>query len=825
MDRATPINTTGGDTMQIACLGGGPAGLYFAISAKLRSPDWDITVYERNRSDDTFGWGVVLSDETLDNLAANDAPSADAVREKFAYWDDVALHIGGTRNLSTGHGFCGIGRKALLIILQDRARELGVNLAFQTDVDDIDALRDRYDLVVAADGLNSRTRTAYADQFRPEIDMRQCHFVWLGTRQRFADAFTFIFEQTDHGWVWAHAYQFDDNTATFIVECSPQTYQAFGFDKMSQEDSIKTCERIFAAHLGGHGLMSNSGHIRGSAWIQFPRVLCQQWFDGNVVLLGDASATAHFSIGSGTKLALESAIALADCLQGLSASDAGDGENLRAAFTQYQDARQIEVLRLQSAARNSMEWFEQVERYLHLDPTQLTYALLTRSQRISHENLRLRDPDWLRTAEQWFQHRAMDQCQPEGDVTQNTPQNTPSNMPSSTGSDAISRTAVDSPKDYQTDMPVRPPMFAPFRLRNMILNNRIVVSPMAQYKATDGTPTDWHLVHYGERAKGGAGLVVTEMTCVSADGRITPGCTGLYAPEHEQAWQRITDFVHRESSAKICCQIGHAGRKGSTQIGWQAADHPLPDGNWPLIAPSAIAWGKDNAVPHAMTRDDMDRIRDQFVAATQMADRCGFDMIELHGAHGYLLSSFLSPVSNIRDDDYGGDLMGRLRYPLEVFMAMRAVWPTDKPMSVRISAHDWLGEKGNTADDAVEIARAFNAAGADLIDVSAGQTSPDAQPVYGRMFQTPFADRIKNDLDVATMAVGNIYEADHANSILLAGRADLVAIARPHLADPYWTLHQATQLNDRLATWPLPYLAGRDQEWRLADRAKGDVKP
>ncbi|WP_412073507.1 bifunctional salicylyl-CoA 5-hydroxylase/oxidoreductase [Tritonibacter mobilis] len=757
--------------MRIACLGGGPAGLYFAISMKLRDPGHDVTVIERNRADDTFGWGVVLSDETLDNLAANDATSAQSIRAHFAYWDDVALHFKGTRQVSSGHGFCGIGRKQLLILLQERARELGVDLQFETEAKSAEDYRKDYDLVVASDGLNSRTRSLYAETFKPDVDTRLCNFVWLGTHQTFKDAFTFIFEETEHGWVWAHAYQFDDDTATFIVECTQETFDAFGFGSMSQQESIKVCEGIFKDHLGGHALMTNANHIRGSAWIRFPRVLCEKWSHENVVLMGDAAATAHFSIGSGSKLALESAIALADLLH--------EKPDLQSAFEDYEEQRRLEVLRLQSAARNSMEWFERVERYLDLDPVQLNYSMLTRSQRISHENLRERDKDWLESAERWFMTRA------------------------------------GAPKDA----PLRAPMFAPFRLRDMDLKSRIVVSPMAQYKAEDGCPTDWHLVHYGERAKGGAGLVYTEMTCVSPEGRITPGCPGLYAPEHEAAWSRIADFVHTQTDAKICCQIGHSGRKGSTQLGWDEMDAPLPEGNWDIVSASAIPWSDQNATPREITRAEMDEVRDQFVSAAEMADRAGFDMIELHAAHGYLISSFLSPVSNQRGDEYGGSLENRLRYPLEVFAAMRAVWPEGKPMSVRISANDWVGEDGVTPDEAVQIARAFWEAGADLIDVSAGQTTIDAKPVYGRMFQTPFSDQIRNEAGICTMAVGNIFEADHANSILMAGRADLVAVGRPHLADPYWTLREGTKIGDRTAPdWPLPYQAGRDQSWRLADK-------
>ena len=757
--------------MKVVCLGGGPAGLYFAISMKLRQPDAEVTVIERNKADDTFGWGVVLSDDALENLTENDPKSAAAIRESFAYWDDIAVVHNGVRTVSGGHGFAGIGRKQMLLLLQDRARELGVDLQFETVAKTAAEYRKEYDLVVGCDGLNSSVRNEFAEHFKPEIDVRPCKFIWLGTHQKFDDAFTFIFEKTQHGWMWIHAYQFDDDTATVIVECSAETWENWGFEGMSKEEIIRTCEEIFADHLDGHALMSNAAHLRGAAvWINFPRVLCEKWHHENVVLLGDASATAHFSIGSGSRLAFDSAIALAELLT--------TEPSMERAFERYQEERRLDVLRLQSAARNSLEWFEEVERYLDMDPVQFNYSLLTRSQRISHENLRLRDAEWLESAEKWFQDKA--------------------------GAPA--------------DAPVRPPMFAPYKLRGMELKNRIVVSPMAQYKAVEGCPTDWHLIHYGERAKGGAGLVYTEMTCVSAEGRITPGCPGLYTPEHEAAWKRLTDFVHTETSAKICCQIGHSGRKGSTQLGWEEMDAPLPDGNWETVSASPIPWSDSNPTPREVTREEMDTIKAEFVAAAQMAERAGFDMIELHAAHGYLISSFISPKSNIRADEYGGCLENRLRYPLEVFQAMRAVWPEEKPMSVRISANDWVGDEGVTPEEAVEIAKAFTAAGADIIDVSAGQTSTDAQPVYGRMFQTPFSDRIRNEAGIATMAVGNIYEADHANSILMAGRADLVCVGRPHLADPYWSLHEAARIGDRHGEWPLPYQAGRDQLWRLADR-------
>ena len=754
--------------MRAVCLGGGPGGLYFAISLKRRDPKHEVVVIERNRPNDTFGWGVVLSDETLANLQANDPESAARIHESFVYWNDIEVHYRGKAVRSGGHGFSGIGRQRLLNILQERALSLGVKIEFETEAKDVSAYTD-YDLIVGSDGVNSRVRAAHADVFKPDVEVRACKYIWLGTQQKFNDAFTFIFEQTEHGWIWAHAYQFDANTATFIVECSEETWRRAGFDRMSSEETTAACEKIFARNLGRNKLMSNARHLRGSAWLNFNRVLCERWSHKNIVLLGDAAATAHFSVGSGSKLALESAITLAEYLHG--------EPTMAGAFRRYEDERRLEVLRLQSAARNSTEWFENVERYLNLDPVQFNYSLLTRSQRISHENLRERDKAWLGDAERWFDRQATG-CEPQVG---------------------------------------RAPMFVPFRVRGIELKNRVVVSPMAQYRAVDGMPTDWHLVHYAERAKGGAGLVFTEMTCVSAEGRITPGCAGLYRPEHEAAWKRIVDFVHAETDAKFAIQLGHSGAKGSTQLGWETMDAPLLSGNWGLMAPSALPWSEGNQTPRAMSRSDMDNVRDEFVRAAQMAQRIGFDWLELHYAHGYLMSAFITPLTNKRTDEYGGRLENRMRFPLEVFRAVRAVWPDEKPISVRISANDWA-PNGIAPQDAVEVARILTDAGVDMIDVSAGQTTKLARPVYGRMFQTPFSDRIRNEAGIATIAVGNIYDADHVNSILMAGRADLVCLARPHLANPYWTLHAAADLGYEGLTWPKPYWPGRDQLHRLKSR-------
>jgi anthraniloyl-CoA monooxygenase len=753
--------------MRIACIGGGPAGLYFAILMKKADPTHDITVYERNRPDDTFGWGVVFSDATLGNFQLADPESYEEITRNFHHWDDCDVFFKGRKITSGGHGYCGIGRKKLLNILQARAEALGVKLVYEREVED-DAEFADCDLIVASDGVHSKVRNKYAAHFQPDIDVRKCRYIWLGTHLKL-NAFTFITEPSEWGWFQVHAYQFDRDTSTFIVECREETWQAAGLDKLDQAGSIAFCEKLFEKHLEGNRLMSNARHLRGSAWLNFNRVLCRKWHHRNIVLIGDAAHTAHFSIGSGTKLAMEDAIALSKTLN----AHPGDVER---ALALYQEEREIEALRLQSSARNRMEWFENVARYAHLEPEQFAYTLLTGSQRIGHENLRLRDRAYVESVERWFAQKSGLPPQP------------------------------------------RPPMFTPFRLRGLTLKNRVVVSPMAMYSCRDGLPSDFLLVHLGARALGGAGLVMTEMTCVAPEARITPGCAGLWNDGQAQAWRRIVDFVHQNSDAAIGLQLGHAGPKGSTQVGWEAIDEPLPEGNWPLMAASAIPYGPQNQVPRAMTRADMDAVREQFVAAAKRGAAAGFDLLELHCAHGYLLSSFLCPLTNRRTDEYGGSLDNRLRYPLEVFRALRAVWPEDRPMTVRISAHDWA-PGGNTPEDAVAMARAFQAAGADMIDVSSGQTTREAQPVYGRMYQTPFSDQIRNETGIATIAVGNIFEADHVNSIIAAGRADLCAIARPHLADPAWTLHAAAQLGYGEAAWPKQYLTGKVQLERNLARA------
>ena len=757
--------------MRIVCIGGGPAGLYFALLMKQLNPAHRITVVERNRPYDTFGWGVVFSDATMDNMRQWDPQTAQSIEHAFNHWDDIELHFKGRCIRSSGHGFVGIGRKKLLNILQRRCEELGVELVFETEADS-DADYPDADLVIASDGINSRIRQRHAAVFQPDIVARPNRFIWLGTTKLF-DAFNFLFEKTEHGWFQAHVYKFDEQTTTFIVETPEAVWKAHGLDSASPEQSVALCEQLFAAHLQGHRLLSNLRHQRGSAWINFQRVRCKQWhhFNGmsHVVLMGDAVHTAHFAIGSGTKLALEDAIELTRLFKEV-------GEDIPAVLAKYQAVREVDVLRLQNAAWNAMEWFEVVgARYCEQLPAeQFMYSMLTRSQRISHENLRLRDVRWLEGYERWFaEHAGL-------------------------------RVAADA-------KPPRP-MFTPFTLRGLTLPNRVVVSPMAMYSAQDGVPGDFHLVHFGARALGGAGLIITEMSCVSPDARITPGCAGLWNDAQQAAWKRIVDFVHANSSAKMGVQLGHAGRKGSTQLGWQQMDEPLAESagtrNWPLLSASPIAYGPRSQVPREMTRADMAQLSADFVAATRRAAAAGFDILELHCAHGYLLSSFLSPLTNVRSDEFGGSVENRARLPLQVFDAVRAAWPAERPISVRLSCHDWF-PGGNTADDAVAIARLFKAAGADIIDCSSGQVVAEQRPVYGRMWQTPFADRIRNEVGIPTVAVGSIFEADHVNMVIAAGRADLCAVARPHLADPAWTLHEAARIGHADIAWPKQYLSGR----------------
>jgi anthraniloyl-CoA monooxygenase len=758
--------------MKVAIIGGGPAGLYAAILLKKQRPKAEITVYERNRAGDTFGFGVVFSDATLDNFEKYDPPSYHRITQEFAYWDDIAVHFRGTVHRVGGNGFCGCSRRTLLLILQERARELGVKLEFDADIEDEGRFADA-DLIVLADGVNSRFRDKYADHFQPEVDLRSNKFAWMGST-RPLDAFTFIFQETEWGPFIAHAYQYEEGRSTWIFETDAETFKRARLDGLSQRQSADRMAEIFGWFLGDHELLINR-----SMWRNFPMIRSQRWVKGNMVLLGDAKATAHFSIGSGTKLAMEDAIALADAM--------AQAPTVDAALQTYEQGRREEVEKTQHAADVSLVWFEHVDRFWDFDPVQFAFGVMTRAKAITYDNLTLRAPEFVREVDQAFAK----QVRAKG-------------------------------FDVDIDKPVAP-MFQPFKLREMEVANRAVVSPMCMYSAKDGVLGDFHLVHYGSRAIGGAGLIFTEMTCVGRDARITRGCAGLWTGRQQAAWKRIVGFVHANSAAKICLQLGHAGRKGATKLMWEGMDRPLEEGGWDTISASPLPYFPDSKMPREMDRAAMDKVKKEFVAATVRGEACGFDMLELHCAHGYLLASFISPLTNQRTDEYGGTLANRLRFPLEIFEAMRAAWPSHKPMSVRISATDWA-EGGITGDDAVMIARAFAEAGVDLIDVSTGQTVRDAQPVYGRMFQTPFSEQVRNEARVATMCVGNITTADQANTILAAGRADLVALGRPHLVDPSFTMRAAAWYGASDIACPPQYLPGKEQIFRNSVRDRQDLE-
>jgi anthraniloyl-CoA monooxygenase len=758
--------------VRVACVGGGPAGLFFALLLKKSDTRHEVTVYERNRLDDTFGFGVVFSDATEEALAQADPEVIAAMAAECHRWDDIEIHYRGTTLTSTGHGFSGLSRKRLLRILSDRCRAVGVQLCLEREVVDPESLRGA-DLVLASDGANSTVRERYREHFRPQFDVRPNRFVWLGTTKPFP-AFTFHFKADAHGLWRIHAYQYEPGQSTFIVEAREETWHAAGLDGASEADTIAFCERLCRDELDGHRLISNR-----SIWRNFPTLRNERWHHGHVVLAGDAAHTAHFSVGSGTKLAMEDAIALAESIR--------SHADLPAALAAYEAVRRPPVESLQRAAQASLQWFEEVERYADLDPIQFAFTLLTRSLRVTHDNLKVRDPAFVARVDRWFAEQAATQAGVSLDAMLATPEPAPS----------------PAGVKVAADRAAPPPMFTPFRLRDLVLTNRVVVSPMCQYTAVDGMPSDWHLVHLGSRAIGGAGLVFTEMTDVSAEARITPGCTGIYTPEQAAAWRRIVDFVHANSAARIGIQLGHAGRKASTCKLWEGDNQPLPDDNWPIVAPSPLPYYPHSQVPKEMTREDMDQGVADHVRAARLAAQAGFDVLEIHMAHGYLLASFLSPLTNQRTDAYGGALENRLRFPLEVFDAVRAAWPAERPMSVRVSAVDWM-PGGMEPEDSVEVARAFKAHGCDVIDVSAGQTVPDQRPVYGRLFQTPFSDRIRHEVGIATMSVGNISSYADVNTILAAGRADLCVLARAHLWDPYWTRHAAYALGHPLP-WPDQY--------------------
>jgi anthraniloyl-CoA monooxygenase len=757
--------------MKIAIIGGGPAGLYAAILLSKQRPNAEITVYERNRADDTFGFGVVFSDATLDNFETCDPPSYRRITQEFAYWDDIAVHFRGSVHRVGGNGFCGCSRRTLLTILQERARELGVHLHFETDIADEARFADA-DLIVVADGINSRFRDNHVDQFEPEVDLRSNKFAWMGSTKPL-DAFTFIFQETEWGPFIAHAYQYESDRSTWIFETDPATFERAGLNGLDEPQSAERMKQIFGWFLGDHALLTNR-----SMWRNFPMIRNRRWVKGNMVLLGDAKASAHFSIGSGTKLAMEDAIALANAMQ--------RAPNVAAALDAYEHGRREEVEKTQHAADVSLVWFEHLDRFWDFDPVQFAFGVMTRAKAITYGNLTLRAPDFVAEVDK-----------------------------------AFARQVRAGGFDVDVEKPLAP-MFQPLRLRDMTVANRAVVSPMCMYSAQEGMPGDFHLVHYGSRAIGGAGLMFTEMTCVGRDARITPGCAGLWNDAQEAAWTRIVDFVHANSQTKFALQLGHAGRKGATRLMWDGIDRPLEQGGWDVVSASPLPYFPDSQVPRELDRAAMEAIKAEFVAATERGERCGFDMLELHCAHGYLLASFISPLTNRRTDDYGGSLENRLRFPIEVFTVMRAAWPAHKPMSVRISATDWA-EGGITGDDAVLVARAFGQAGVDLIDVSTGQTVRDARPIYGRMFQTPFSDQVRNEARVATMCVGNITTADQINTILAAGRADLVALGRPHLVDPGFTMKAAAWYGADVFC-PPQYLPGKEQIVRNSVRERQDFE-
>jgi anthraniloyl-CoA monooxygenase len=764
--------------MRIVVLGGGPAGLYLALLLKKEDRRHHVTVLERNRPDDTFGFGVVFSDQTLQALRAGDAATYDEIVGNFAHWDDIAIHYRGEVLRSTGHGFSGLSRQKLLDILQRRCDEHGVELAFQREVSgaQIDELLGA-DLVVGSDGVNSVVRSRFARSFRPQLQGRPNRFVWLGTTFPFS-AFTFYFKENEHGLFRVHAYRYTSGSgesvgepqSTFIVECTEATFRRSGLSEQDEAATIAYCERLFAEELAGHRLVGNR-----SVWRNFPNIRCGSWVHENLVLLGDAAHTAHFSIGSGTKLAMEDAIVLRDTLL---AHGVTRREQVPAALQAYDAVRRPPVESLQRAAQTSLEWFENTERYMHLPPWQFAFSLLTRSLRLTHDNLTVRDPGLMSVVD------AAVVAQSQAQVGSNAP--------------------AESPATATAGIRPPPPMFTPFRLRDLVLENRVVVSPMCQYSAEDGTVDDWHLVHLGSRAIGGAGLVIAEMTDISREGRITPGCTGLYKPEHVPAWRRIVDFVHRHSRAKIGVQLGHAGRKGATCLLWQGDSEPLPDAQtWPIVAPSPLPYFPHSQVPQIVDRAMMDAIRADYIRSAEMAHEAGFDLIEVHMAHGYLLASFISPLTNQRGDEYGGSIENRARFPLEILRAVRAVWPQHKPLSVRISATDWQ-PGGISGAETLALAHLLKRAGADLIDVSTGQTTPQSKPAYGRLYQTPFAEQLRLEVGIATMAVGNISSFSDVNSIIAAGRADLAALARAHLFDPYWTQHAAAE-QEYPTYWPPQY--------------------
>ncbi len=762
--------------MRISVVGGGPGGFYLAILAKKARPDWEVELFEQNRADDTFGFGVVFSDETLSEFLSRDPESYAMIANAFAYWDDIRIRYKGHDIRCGGNGFAGCARLTLLQILQARAETVGVDVHYGELVDPA-TIEDRFadsDVIVAAEGINSHIRDAYPDAFQPTIRPTRNKFTWMGSTRPLS-AFTYFFRETPHGIIVAHCYQYEPAHSTWVIETTSECWAGHGFDLMSENQAARTLEGIFAEELEGHPLLVNR-----SLWRNFPKVSCARWTHGRIVLLGDAMATAHFSIGSGTKLAMESAIALADALV-----EHGE-KDIETAFAAYRANRATAIEITQHNAAVSLAWFEHVARSWDMPPVQFAMMVMSRAKSITWDNLELRDPAFLAAVEEDFYRNYM------------------------------AETGINLSDKHPT------PMFTPLKLRELIIPNRVVVAPMAQYLARDGVPGDWHFMHYGARAIGGAGLVYAEMTCTSPEARITLGCPGLWNDEQEAAWKRVADFAHANGTAKFAMQLGHAGRKASTQLGWEEADHPIADPafNWPLVSASPLPWlpGESDA-PAELDRAGMDRIISEFTAATRRADRAGFDLLELHCAHGYLVASFLSPLTNRRSDDYGGSVENRLRFPLELFTAMRAVWSEAKPMSVRLSGSDWH-EGGLSEDDLISIAQAFKDAGCDLISMSSGQTVPDQAPVYGRMYQVPFSETVRNVVGIRTMCVGAITEPGQVNTIIACRRADLVALGRPHLTDPFFAMRAAAWYGNAAVAVPSPYRPGAAQLMRETARTR-----
>lgn len=735
--------------MKITVIGGGPGGLYFSILTKKAMPHCQIDIYERNKPDDSFGFGVVFSDETLGEFLKRDMQSYELIRSKFAYWDDIIVARDGESVNIAGNGFCGCSRKTLLQLLQQRCVEEGVNLHFEQNVDDLSRFADS-DIILASDGIASAIRTKHENEFGTKIELKKNRFVWLGSTKPL-DAFTYFFRSTPHGTIVAHSYQYEEGMSTWIFECSDETWQKHGFEVTNEEDTMAKIAEIFKEELDGHPLISNKSH-----WRKFPHVTNEKWYHNNIVLLGDAKATAHYSIGSGTKLAM-------DCAIGLSDAVIANPNNVQAAFEQYDKTRRNTVEMIQYAAVVSLDWFENMDRHMQHPFQQFAFGCMTRSKKVTYENLRLRDSSFTDKVLEEFND------------------------------------------NYNVNIKNQSAAFSKFKLRKLELPNRIVMAPMGQYSAVDGEVSDWHLVHYGSRATGGVGLIITEMTAISETGRITEGCAGIYNAEQLNQWKKITDFIHNNTSTKIAIQLGHSGRKGATKKPWEG-NGPM-ETPWNLISASPIPFNENFATPKEMTLEDMEEIKSQFIQATKNADEAGFDMIELQAHHGFLLASFLSPLTNIRTDEFGGSIENRLKYPLEVFKAIRDVFPTEKPISVRISATDWA-ENGISEQEVIAIATAFKAAGADIINVSTGNTVAGQKTLTGRMWQTPFSDAVRNTVHIPTITAGYIQDIDQINTILLNGRADLVALGRPLLLDANFVRNAQAYEQFQANDIPNPYKMG-----------------